>query len=97
MNKRPGMTTTIDIVQASARELQRKAEEHHRLIALAIEDNDVRDVLNACPLTDCSHRQLLKEILLEAISVLEDTRKAFKSRQLEAFRKKLVRVLAEQA
>lgn len=89
------MTTTVDVLQASAKELQRRAEEHYRLITAAIEDNDVKTVLNACPLLDCSHRQLLKETLLEAISVLEDTKKAFKSRQLEALRKKMIRILAE--
>jgi hypothetical protein len=34
---------------------------------------------------------------MEAISVLEDTRKAFKSRQLEALRKRMIRALAEEA
>jgi hypothetical protein len=89
--------TTIDILQASARELQQRAEEHRRLITAAIEENDVRGVLDACHLSDCSHRQELKEILVEAISVLEDTRKAFKSRQIEALRKKMIRILAEEA
>jgi len=39
----------------------------------------------------------LKEMLLETIQVLEESRKAFKSKQLEAFRKKLIKVLAETA
>ncbi len=40
-------------------------------------------------------RQPLKEVVLEAIEELEISRKAFKSRQLEALRKKLIRALAE--
>jgi hypothetical protein len=84
--------TTIHILKTSAGELQRRAEEHQRLIAAAIEGND----LKACNLLDCSHRKKLKETLGEAISVLEDSRKAFKSRQLEALRKKMIKVLAEE-
>jgi hypothetical protein len=87
--------TTIDILQASARDLQQRAEEHRRLIAAAIEKNDVKCLFEACHLLGCSHKQELKGILLEVISVLEDTRKAFKSRQLEALRKKMIRILAE--
>jgi len=89
--------TTIDILRASARELQQRAEQHQRLIAAAIEEKDVRGVFDACSLSDCCHKQELKKILLEAVCVLEDTRKAFKSRQLEALRKKMIRVLAEEA
>lgn len=89
--------TTTDILKASARELQQRAEEHQRLIDAAFEGSDVKNVLDACPLLDCPHRRKLREILVEAISVLEDSRKAFKSRQLEALRKKMIRVLAEEA
>jgi hypothetical protein len=87
--------TTIDILQASASDLQQRAEAHRRLIAAAVEQNDVKHVFDACHLSDCSHKQELKGILLEAVSVLEDTRRAFKSRQLEALRKKMIRILAE--
>jgi hypothetical protein len=89
--------TTIDILKASARELQQRADEHRKLIAAAIEENDIRQALDSCHLLDCPHRHELKGILLEAISVLEETRKAFKSKQLEALRKKMIRVLAEGA
>lgn len=37
----------------------------------------------------------MKEALLEAIHVLEESRKAFKSKRLEALRKKLIQVLSE--
>ncbi len=39
--------------------------------------------------------KFLRETLLETIAVLEETRKAFKSKHLAALRKKLIRVLAE--
>jgi len=37
----------------------------------------------------------LKETLLESIHVLEESSKAFKSKRLEALRKKLIQVLSE--
>lgn len=37
----------------------------------------------------------LKQVVLEAIEELEISRKAFKSKQLEALRKKLIKALAE--
>ncbi len=50
----------------------------------------LRQYVSACP-----YRLKLKETLLEAIQVLEESRKAFKSKQLEALRKKLIEALAE--
>jgi hypothetical protein len=88
--------TAIDLLKASARDLQQRVDAHQRLIDAAIEkDAAVRQALDACPLSDCPHRHELKGILLEAIYILEETRKAFKSKQLEALRKKMIRALAE--
>lgn len=92
-----GAMTAIQLLQTSAREILRRAEEHQRLIAAALEGGDVKDMLNACPPFDCPHRRKFRETLVEAISVLEDTRKSFKSKQLEALRKKLIGALAEHA
>jgi hypothetical protein len=43
----------------------------------------------------CAGERRLKEMLLEAIQVLEESRKAFKPRRLEALRKKLIQALSE--
>ena len=48
-----------------------------------------------CPRTGCAHKQQLKQTLLETIEALDESRKAFRSRQLELLRKKLTAVLAE--
>lgn len=53
-------------------------------------------VLNQC-VSVCPHKQRLKETLLETIQVLEESKKAFKSKRLEMLRKKLIEVLAETA
>ncbi|OGV70592.1 MAG: hypothetical protein A3K19_06560 [Lentisphaerae bacterium RIFOXYB12_FULL_65_16] len=89
--------TAIQVLQSSAEELQRRAEEHRRLIAAAIDGGDVKGVLDVCGFLDCPHRRRLRETLVEAIAVLEETRRAFKSKQLEVLRKKLIGVLAENA
>lgn len=92
-----GTMMVIQILQTSAKELRRRAEKNERLIAAALEGGDVKDMLAACPPLDCPHRRKLRETLVEAIFTLEDTRKSFKSKQLEALRKNLIEALAENA
>ena len=46
---------------------------------------------------DCPHRRLLRETLADAIAVLEETRRAFKSKRLQALRKSLTEILARNA
>jgi hypothetical protein len=65
----------------------------HLLNRLREGDEEVID----CPSIDCPLRRLFKQILMEAIEVLEESRKAFKSKQLEGLRKRLIRALAENA
>jgi len=48
-------------------------------------------------LPDCHHKQRLRETLAEAIEALEKTKAAFKSKQIEILRKKLMRVLLEES
>jgi len=45
----------------------------------------------------CRHQEKLRRILGEVIEELEATRRAFKSKQLEQLRKRLISVLAEEA
>lgn len=100
--------TVNEAILRSAEELQRRAETHRQFLARAASsgqpevptDRAAKEgyaSVGECPLLDCPHRRLLRETLVEAITVLEGTRKAFKSKQLEALRKKLIGVLAEDA
>ncbi len=91
-----------EAVRKSAEELQQRVEAHCRLLAQAMEGGDAKTWIETCPLEDsphgdCPHRRKLRETLADAITVLEETRKAFKSKQLEALRKRLIGVLAEDA
>ena len=49
-----------------------------------------------CDGRGCQHRELLRHTLVDAIETLETTRKAFKSKQIEALRRRLTRVLIEE-
>ncbi len=49
------------------------------------------------PMLDEPFRKLLRQVLAETIEVLEETKKAFKSRRLEELRKRLMEVLKETA
>lgn len=102
--------TVQEALRQSAEELQTRAEAHRRLLAQAMEGSrtgpgidpsrasaSFKRLNDECLLMDCPHRRRLRETLVEAIMVLEGTRKAFKSKQLEALRKKLLGVLAEDA
>ena len=82
-----------EALSKSAEELQRRVSEHRRLLAQAAREGG--DTFEGCLLLDCPHRRKLRAVLLEAIETLEGTRRAFKSKQLETLRKKLLSVLAE--
>lgn len=89
--------TLPDTLRQSAEELLRHMEEHRNLLARVTDGQQTEMDIPACFLRDCPHRQRLKEILAETIEILEQSRKAFKSRQLADLRKKLIRVLSEEA
>ena len=84
----------LELVKVSARELQERIDEHCRLLAGTM--NHCKAELDTCNLLDCPHRRKLVGTLVETIRVLEETRRAFKSRRLEVLRKRLMDVLVEQ-
>jgi len=88
--------TVRELIEQSAEDLRRRADEHRRLLAsLMSKGGQVNGIPDACFYSHCPHQRRLRETITETIEVLEGTRKAFKSRQLEVLRKKLIRTLAE--
>ena len=87
--------TETEILRLSADEMLHMAERHRDLVNCLQKWGDAR--IDTCLLLDCPHRRKLRETLIEAVATLEQTRKAFKSKQLETLRKKLMGVLAEDA
>jgi len=89
--------TAHEMLKRSAEQLQRQLRVHQELLTHALQDDAKPLRLDASVFVDCPHRRLLRQTLSEVIDVLDQTRKAFKSKQLEALRRKLIRVLAEHA
>jgi hypothetical protein len=87
--------TIQDAIIQSAEDLRLRVAEHQRLLR----QHQEGQVLNGetCLMLDCPCRKKLRRTVSDAIEVLEETRRAFKSKQLEQLRKKLVGVLAEDA
>jgi len=85
----------IEIIDKSTEELHQKIDMYRYLMATILDKKISEKRLNHTILPN-SHRELkLKETIKEAIEVLEETRKAFKSKRLEALRKNLIKVLTE--
>ncbi len=85
--------TVNDFMIKSLSEIQARLDEH-RLVLENRGEGELPAFLDRC-LPGCQHVRCLRETLLETIEALYESRKAFKSKQLEALRKKLIRVLAD--
>ena len=81
------------MIDKSTEELHQKIDMHRYLMATILDKKVSEKRLNHVPLPSSHRESRLKEIIKETIEVLEDTRKAFKSKRLEALRKKLTEVL----
>jgi len=85
----------IEIIDKSTEELHQKINMHRYLMATTLDKKISEKRLNEIILPN-SHRELrLKETIKETIEVLEETRRAFKSKRLEVLRKNLIKVLTE--
>ena len=85
--------TLREALDRSTEDIQRLLEQHRRLLDRALDETLGAPDDPACRLVDCAHRRRLREVVVETVEVLEQTRKAFKSSQLEALRIKLIRTL----
>jgi hypothetical protein len=84
-----------ELLEQSLAELEGQIERHRNLLRTIVEERP-HPVGTECLAANCRHRRLLTSVLLNAIGVIEDTRKAFKSRQLESLKKELARILQEE-
>jgi hypothetical protein len=86
MTARAALATSIKDIRAKI--------EHHQRLLECLEDG-ASETAPDCSLIERTDSRRIKEILLEAVEVLENSRRSFKSKELEIFRKKLIRVLAD--
>ena len=90
----------LDLLKAiteSVDDLHQEINTHRCLVARLLVGNlkgeQLARLLDACP--SRSREDKLKAALKEAIDVLDESRKAFKSKQLERLRKQLTHVLID--
>ena len=88
-------TDFIEIIDKSTEELHQRIDMHRYLMATVLDKKVSENRLNHLPLPSSDRELRLKEAMKDTIEVLEETRKAFKSKRLEALRKKLTQVLIE--
>lgn len=86
----------IDFVEKSVEDLQHRIEMHRHLVTSALDKGMGSDMSNRLFVGSGSpHEIKLKEGIKEAIEVLEQTRKAFKSKRLADLRRKLTQLLMD--
>jgi hypothetical protein len=89
-------TEIIQSLEASLDSLQQSIEHHCKLLQLLFDGHQgPRRFEPPSAQNSTGREQQLKAAIYEAIEVLEESRKSFKSRQLAALRKKLICVLTE--
>ena len=89
-------TDLIKIIDNNTKDLHNRIDLQRHILAAVIEKKTKGlQISPDCIFLDCTHKKRLRDVLTDAIGILEDTRKAFKSKRLEMLRKKLIQVLAE--
>jgi hypothetical protein len=83
------------LIERSTQDLHQRVDmQQHVLLSILGQLKDGCPV-DLCPVVDCPHKRLLRQVLAESIEVLEETKKAFKSKRLEGLRKRLMYALME--
>lgn len=86
----------IEIIDRTTKDLHSRIDMQRHILTTVLDRKINRsEVCPNCFFSDCPYKKRLKDILTETIQVLEDTKQAFKSKTLEALRKRLMQVLAE--
>ncbi|TET91469.1 MAG: hypothetical protein E3J46_02425 [Desulfobacteraceae bacterium] len=94
--KSPNKRDLISVIEKSAEELHEKIDMHRYLMTTILDQRVGDGSIKQISLTSYSPDEgRLKEAIQEAIEVLEESRKAFKSKRLETLRKRLTQVLIE--
>ncbi|RZB30067.1 MAG: hypothetical protein SRB1_02347 [Desulfobacteraceae bacterium Eth-SRB1] len=86
----------MNVIDKSAEELHLKIDMQCHLMTAILEQDLGGGNIKELFLPSCYPKEArLKEAVKETVDVLEESRKAFKSKRLEALRKKLTHVLIE--
>mgnify|MGYP006310212581 CR=1 FL=1 len=87
----------IQAFNTSVKELQQRVDRHcclaASLLTAEVDQRNLKPLFDLCPSKD--REKALKFAVKDAIDTLEESRKAFKSKQLELLRKRLIQVLID--
>ena len=94
--KTGGKKDLVTVINRSAEELHQKIDMQCYLMTTLLEKKVANETIKELALpTYFPNENRLKQAIMETIDVLEESRKAFKSKRLEVLRKKLTQVLIE--
>jgi hypothetical protein len=94
--KTVGRKDLVTVINRSTEELHQKIDMQRYLMTALLENKVGDETINQLALPTCfPNENRLKQAIMETIDVLEESRKAFKSKRLEVLRKKLTQVLIE--
>jgi hypothetical protein len=82
-----------ELLEQSLNELRLHFESHQQLMQTALR-GETLDV--ECSWGNCRHYQKLLNLIIETVRVLDETRRAFKSKALEQLRLQLLQTLSEE-
>jgi len=85
----------IEVIDKSTEELHQKIDMHRYLMATILDKKVGEKRLNHMLLSNPKRELRLSNAIKDAIEILEETRKAFKSKRLEVLRKRLTQVLTK--
>lgn len=88
------------IIERSTQDLHDRVNMQKYILLKVLGKVKDRTAIGLCPVesaVDEVTRTLFRKVLAETIEVLEETKKAFKSKRLEELRKRLMEVLKETA
>ncbi len=98
MGYKTGDVDLSEYVNGIAGQLTDRIEQQRRVLLQVIDERRENGLsVDYCPLVACSPRQTYRAAVRDAIQVIEETRRSFKSRQLEELRKRLENLLADDA
>jgi hypothetical protein len=83
-----------ELLEKNLNDLRSLVESQQRMIQTVLDGGTLE---TQCQWNDCRHRQKLFCLLTETVQVLDETRKAFKSKPLEQLRVRLMHTLGEEA
>ena len=84
------------LIVKSSEDLHRTIDAHYGRLCSMLDGAEGESVPVSCPPPAArSREERIREAFIDAIGVLEETRKAFKSKQLQALRQRMTQVLTE--